>query len=408
MSIDTPAKTQRRAKNDGNAASKAPEAPLPRRQRATVTALIVLAVIAVCAAAKLAQPFIVPVIVGALASYSLKPMVEWLDRIHIPRALGAAVVLLVITGLVAGGVFLLRDDAASALAELPNAAHKIRLAAREKATAPAGPMSHVREAAAELNRAAAEATTGAPSPANAATPAPAPQPNAVERWLSEQSAKALEIVVEIGVAGLLAYFLLAAGDTFRRKLVHLAGPTLAARRITVEILDEIDAQVQRYLMTMLVLNTLIGIATWGILLLFGVEHAVLWGVFAAIVHIIPYAGSALTIVMTGVATFVQYEDIARALAVAGLVGFAATIIGMGLSAWMLGRAFRMNAVAVFVGLMFFGWLWGGWGLIVGVPILAIIKTAADRIEALGRVAALLGEARRPVPNGVSDSANAKS
>jgi len=96
-------------------------------------------------------------------------------------------------------------------------------------------MSHVREAAAELNRAAAEATTGTPSPANAATPPP--QPNAVERWLSEQSAKALEVAVEIGVAGLLAFFLLAAGDTFRRKLVHLAGPTLAARRITVEILD---------------------------------------------------------------------------------------------------------------------------------------------------------------------------
>lgn len=407
MSIQTPAKTNRRAKNDADAApGKAPEAPLPRRQRATVTALIVLAVLAVCAAAKLAQPFIVPVIVGTLASYSLKPVVEWLDRIHIPRALGAAVVLLVITGLVAGGVFLLRDDAASALAELPNAAHKIRLAARENANGPAGPMSHVREAAAELNRAAAEATTGTPSPANAATPPP--QPNAIERWLSEQSAKALDIVAEIGVAGLLAYFLLAAGDTFRRKLVHLAGPTLAARRITVQILDEIDAQVQRYLMTMLVLNTLIGIATWGILRLFGVDHAVLWGVFAAIVHIIPYAGSALTIVMTGVATFVQYEDIARTLAVAGLVGFAATMIGMGLSAWMLGRAFRMNAVAVFAGLMFFGWLWGGWGLIVGVPILAIIKTAADRIEPLERVATLLGEARRPVPNGVSDSAQAKS
>ena len=405
MSIDTPAKTNRRAKGDGTAATKAAEPVLPRRQRATVTALIVLAVLAVCAAAKIAEPFIVPVVVGALASYSLKPMVEWLDRFHVPRALGAAVVLLMLTGLVSGGVFLLRDDAAAALAELPNAAHKIRLAARENANAPAGPMSHVREAAAELNRAAAEATTGAPTPPAAA--APPPQPNAVERWLSAQSAKALEIVVEIGVAALLAYFLLAAGDTFRRKLVRLAGPTLAARRITVEILDEIDAQVQRYLMTMLILNSLIGVSTWAILLLFGVEHAVLWGVFAAIVHIIPYAGSALTIVMTGIATFVQFEDVARALAVGGLVGIAATLIGMGLSAWMLGRAFRMNAVAVFVALMFFGWLWGGWGLIVGVPILAIVKTTADRIPSLERLASLLGEARS-TPAPVSDTAQAKT
>ena len=139
-------------------------------------------------------------------------------------------------------------------------------------------MGHVRAAAAELNRAAAEAR---PAAAPVVVQAP-PPPNALQRWLSDQSAKALDVVIEIGIAGLLAYFLLAAGDTFRRKLVHVAGPTLAARRITVEILDEIDAQVQRYLMTMLVINTLIGLATWGILLAFGVEHAALWGVVAAV------------------------------------------------------------------------------------------------------------------------------
>jgi predicted PurR-regulated permease PerM len=386
--------------------TKPPEPVLPRRQRATVTALIVLAAFAVCAAAKLAAAFLIPVVVGMLASYSLKPMVTSLERMHIHRALGSAVVLLVLTALVVGGVFLLRDDAVSALAELPNAARKIRLAAHETARQPQGPMGHVRAAAAELNRAAAEATGAAA--AAAAPPAPPPAPSPLQRWLSEQSAKALDVVIEIAVAGLLAYFLLAAGDTFRRKLVHVAGPTLAARRITVEILDEIDQQVQRYLMTMLVINTLIGIATWAILLAFGVDHAVLWGVFAAIVHIIPYAGSAVTILATGVATFVQYEEIARALAVAGLVGVAATLIGMALSAWMLGRAFRMNAVAVFVALLFFGWLWGGWGLLVGVPLLAVLKTAADRIPSLERLATLLADDQRIATPAPAATAQAKT
>ena len=379
-----------------------PQEPvLPRRQRATVTALILLAALAVCTAAKLAAAFLIPVVVGILASYSLKPLVVWLERFHVPRPLGSAIVLVVVTALVACGVLLLRDDASSALAELPNAARKIRMAAHETAQKPEGPVGHVRAAAAELNRAAAEAT-GTPAAAPNRTPAPA-APSALERWLSDQSTKALEVVVQIGIAGLLAYFLLAAGDTFRRKLVHLAGPTLAARRITVEILDEIDTQVQRYLMTMLVLNTLIGISTWGILLAFGVDHAVLWGVFAAIVHLIPYAGSALTILATGIATFVQFDQIGRAFLVAGLIGVAATLIGMGLSAWMLGRAFRMNAVAVFVALLFFGWLWGGWGLLVGVPLLAVVKTTADRIPSLERIAILLGEAPRGV-NGGSEKA----
>ena len=372
---------------------KPPESPLPRRQRSTVTALIVLAVLAVCAAAKIAAPFLVPVVVGMLASYSLKPLVGALERVHIHRALGSAVVLLVVSAFVIGGVLLLRDDATSALAELPDAARKIRIAAHETGRERDGPMGHVRAAAAELNRAAAEATSGgAPVPVQ---PPPA-APNSFEKWLSDQSAKALGVVADIGLAGLVAYFLLAAGDAFRRKLVHVVGPTLAARRITVEILDEIDTQVQRYLMTMLIVNSLIGIATWSILLMFGVNHAGLWAVAAAIVHIIPYAGSALTIVATGIATFVQFEDIGRALLVAGMIGVAATLIGMGLSAWMLGRAFRMNAVAVFVSLLFFGWLWGGWGLLVGVPLLAIIKTTAENIPALERLATLLADEQRPI------------
>ena len=373
------------------ATSPSPEPPLPRRQRASVTALIVLAVLAVCAAAKIAAAFLIPVVVGMLASYSLKPLVATLERIHIHRALGAAVVLLVLTGFLAGSIFLLRDDAVAALAELPNAARKIRMAAHDTARGPEGPMGHVRAAAEELNRAAAEAASGG----GPVAPTPPPAPTALQKWLSDQSAKALDVIAESGIAGLVAYFLLAAGDTFRRKLVHLAGPTLAARRITVEILDEIDTQVQRYLMTMLTVNALIGIATWGILLVFGVNHAGLWGVAAAIVHMIPYAGSALTIVATGVATFVQYEQIGRALAVAASIGVEATLIGMGLSAWMLGRAFRMNAVAVFVSLLFFGWLWGGWGLLVGVPLLAIVKTTAESIPSLERLAALLADAQRP-------------
>ncbi|MGE5170047.1 MAG: AI-2E family transporter [Rudaea sp.] len=370
------------------------EAAAPmRRPRAVTTALVILAALAVCAAAKIAASFLIPVVVGVLASYSLRPMVTALERIRIHRALGAAIVLIVVSGIVTGGVLLLRDDANSALAELPDAARKIRLAAHRSAQAPAGPVKHVREAAAELNAAAAEATSGT-SPRAAPTAAPAAPPNAFQQWISAQSARALEVVVDIGLAGLLAYFLLAAGDTFRRKLVRAAGPTLAARRVTVEILDQIDAQVQRYLMTMLVINTLIGVATWAILLAFGVAHAGLWGIFAAIVHIIPYAGSAVTIVATGIATFVQFDEIGRALLVAFSVGVAATLIGMGLNAWMLGRAYRMNAVAIFVALLFFGWLWGGWGLLVGVPLLGIAKTVIDRTPSLERYTALLADEPR--------------
>jgi len=376
-------------------ATRIEEAAAIRRRRPAETALVVLAILAVIAAAKIAEAFLVPVIVGMLLSYSLKPLVAALERVHIHRAIGSALVLTLLGGVIAGGIFLLRDDANAALAELPNAARKVRMAARESAQKPEGAMGHVRAAAEELNRAAAEAASGG----KASTPAPAParEPTQIQRWISEQSSKALDVIIDIGIAGLLAYFLLAVGDAFRRKLVRVAGPTLAARRITVEILDEIDAQVQRYLLTMLIINTLIGLATWGILAAFGVEHAALWGVTAAVLHIVPYAGSALTIVATGFAAFVQFEEVSRALFVALSVGVAATAIGMGLSAWIQGRAFRINAVTVFVALLFFGWLWGGWGLLVGVPLLAVAKTTIDRLPSLERFVPLLSDEPKPAP-----------
>ncbi len=357
----------------------------PRRFRSAECALIAVAVVVVVTAAKLADAFLVPVVVGMLASYALKPMVAWLERIGVHRALGGAIVLAILTGLVIGGIFLLRDDARAAIAELPHAARKLRIAAHETARRPEGPVAHVRAAAAELNRAAAEAAGSGVSP-------PAPQPpalNGLQKWLAEQSSRVLAVVADLGIAAMLAYFLLASGDTFRRKLAQLAGPTLARRRITIEILDEIDAQVQRYLLTMLVINVVVALTTWAILAAFGVDHAALWGVIAGVLHVVPYAGSALTIVATGFAAFLQFEAAGRALFVALAIGTAATLIGTGLSSWMLGRAFRMNAVAVFVALLFFGWLWGGWGLLVGVPLLATVKTAADRIVPLRALGALI-------------------
>ncbi|HET8831655.1 MAG TPA: AI-2E family transporter [Casimicrobiaceae bacterium] len=381
-------------------ATRTDEAVVVRRRRPAETALVVLAILAVIAAAKIAEAFIVPVIVGTLLSYSLKPLVAMLERVHIHRVIGAAVVLTLLGAVIAGGVFLLRDDANAALAELPNAARKVRMAARENAQKPEGPIGHVRAAAEELNRAAAEATSGGKTTTPAA--APAPQPTQIQRWITEQSSKALDVIVDIGIAGLLAYFLLAVGDAFRRKLVRVAGPTLTARRITVEILDEIDTQVQRYLLTMLIINTLIGIATWGILAAFGMEHAALWGVTAAVLHIVPYAGSALTILATGFAAFVQFEVVGRALFVAFAVGVAATAIGMGLSAWIQGRAFQINAVTVFVALLFFGWLWGGWGLLVGVPLLAVAKTTIDRLPSLERFIPLLSDEPKTAPAAIAE------
>jgi predicted PurR-regulated permease PerM len=189
---------------------------------------------------------------------------------------------------------------------------------------------------------------------------------------------------------MLALFILAAGDTFRRKAVSLAGPTLAARRVTTELLDEIDSQVQRYLLVMLVANLLVGLAIAGLLAALGMERPAMWGTIAAIVHVVPYAGTAITTAAIGIAAFLQFGTLGAAAGVALAVLVLSAAIGLGLTTWLQGKASHMNPAAVFVALLFFGWLWGGWGLLLGAPLVAIAKTVSDRIPALNAFGAFLG------------------
>src|SRR4051794_25064809 len=255
----------------------APEERPQRKLRPAELALVVLAVAAVIAVAKVGAAFFIPVVVGLLISYALEPIVRAACRVRIPRVIAAAVVLMLVSASVVGLGFLLREDASLVVAQLPDAARKLRVAARESARTPS-PMGHVREAAAELNKAAAEA---AGTPTVAAPPANTGA-SGLQTWLADQSSNVLGAMSELGIALLLAYFILAQGDAFRRKAVHFAGNTLRERRVTVEILDDIHGQVQRYLLVMLVVNTLVGFSTWAVLAMFGVEQAGLWGAVSAV------------------------------------------------------------------------------------------------------------------------------
>jgi len=367
---------------------KAPEVVEWRGWRTAEIALVVLASLAAIAVARWAQAFLIPLTAGMLIAYALKPVVSALERLHVHRVIGAVLVLAALTGTIAGGIVLIRDDAISALADLPYAARKLRLAAQDSAREPGNPITHVREAAAEVSRAVAEAI-GGPLPA-APQAAAAPPPPEFREWGAAQSSKFLSVAADLGLAALLALFLLAAGDTFRRKLVALAGPTLAARRITVELLDEIDAQVQRYLLVMLVTNTLLGLCIWLLLSLFGMERAALWATIGGVLHFVPYAGAALATIAIGMAAFIQFGSLASAFGVGLAVLALSAVVGMGLLSWLQGRAGHMNPVAVFVTLLFFGWLWGGWGLLLGAPLVAIFRAIAERLPSMQAVGELAG------------------
>jgi predicted PurR-regulated permease PerM len=190
---------------------------------------------------------------------------------------------------------------------------------------------------------------------------------------------------------LLVVFLLLSGDTFKRKLMRISGPSLSKRKITAAIVDDIDRSIQNYMLTLLLANILLGILTWGAFRLIGLENAGAWAVAAGVLHFIPYLGPAVTALATGMAAFMQFESFSMAAVVSFSSLAIATLVGVVLVTWMSGRISKMNTTVVFVALLFWGWLWGVWGLLFAIPIMGMVKVFAERIEDLQPLAELLSE-----------------
>jgi predicted PurR-regulated permease PerM len=357
--------------------------------RARDIAIVVLAILATIAATKIAAPLFVPVVLGLMGSYALRPIVTWLESVKVPRWLGAMLVMASLLAALGGAGWWLADDVAAAVAELPTAARKLRSIVHQWQETGPGPISHVQEAATELGKTAAEMAGQQPVDASkAGTPAPA-APTLSSR-VAENAALVIGLVSQLAIAILLAGLMLAAGDAFRRKLVKIVGHSLARRRVTVEILDEIDTQVQRQLMILVACNVLIALSCWLTFQVAGLGRAALWATIVGLLHFIPYVGTAVATLLIGAVALVQTGSIASGLGFAALTATLAIAIGFLLMGWWQGRAVRMNAVATFIALLFFGWLWGAWGLILGGPLMAIVKVCADRIEPLNPLGELLG------------------
>jgi predicted PurR-regulated permease PerM len=189
----------------------------------------------------------------------------------------------------------------------------------------------------------------------------------------------------------LTFFLLLGGDTFKRKLVRLTGPSLSKKKITVQILDDINDSIQKYLFMLLLTNVLVGLLAWAAFSLIGLENAGAWAVAAGFLHIVPYLGPGVTAIATAMAAFMQFDSFSMALLVSGASMAIATVVGTFVTTWMTGRIVRMNAAAVFISLLFWGWLWGVWGLLLSIPIIVIVKVVSQHVEQLQPVAELLGD-----------------
>jgi predicted PurR-regulated permease PerM len=369
-----------------------PHVLLHMPQNVRSVALGVLMVIAVLAVLRWASGFFIPLMLGLVFTYALSPVVDWLQRLKVPRAISAGVLILGILGGAGACVYSLSDDANDLIASLPDAARKVRDVMHRSPKKQDTALETVQKAAAELQKAAEEA-----GPQGAAAS------RGVARVVVEKPRFDLRDHLWTGTLGLanvagqtvivtfLTYFLLVSGNTFRRKLVKIAGPGLAEKKLTVQALDENNAQMQRDLLVQLAASVAVGLATGICFAVIGLKHAAVWGVAAGVLNLVPYIGSFAVTAAAALVAFLQFNgDVNMAMLVAGSSLLINTIEGYLLVPWATSRANSMNPVAVFVGVLAWGWLWGVWGLLLGIPILMAVKAVCDRVDHLKPIGELLG------------------
>jgi predicted PurR-regulated permease PerM len=273
---------------------------------------------------------------------------------------------------------------------LPDAASKLRDAMRSHRGRNDTSLGTVQKAAAQLEQAAQEASTAAPATRGVQRVVIEKPRFDIRDHLWSGTVGLASVIGQVTVVTFLTYFLVLSGDTFRRKLVKITGKTLSDKKITVQALDEITEQIQRYLLVQVAASIIVGVATGLSFWALGLKHAAVWGFASGLLNLIPYIGSAIVTVAAALVGFLQFGEIDVALGLAGASLLIHTIVGNLLVPWLTSRATRMNPVVVFVGVLAWGWLWGIWGLLLGIPILMIVKAVCDRVEHLKPVGELLG------------------
>ena len=353
--------------------------------------LVVLAVLASIVVLRWAGAVFIPLLLALMLSYALAPVVEWFWRRHVPRVLTTTVLLLGIVGSIGSTAYWLSADAAELFKDLPIAARKVRDTLRDQSQQSGpGVLETVQQAAAQIE----QATQGQTAPLS---------PRGVTRVLVERPPFNIRDYLWSGTLGLmgfagqmmvvlfLTFFALCAGDTFRRKLVKITGPSLSRKKITVQLLDDITGQIERYLLVQLLMSVLVGIATWVVYWMLGIEYAAVWGVVAGLLNFVPYIGSLAVTGGSALVAVLPFGTVDMALIAGGASLAIHTISGNLVTPWLTSRASSMNPVVVFASVLAWGWLWGIWGLLLGMPIMMVIKAVCDRVEDLKPIGELMGK-----------------
>jgi predicted PurR-regulated permease PerM len=320
------------------------------------------------------RDFILPIVLALLLTFLLRPVVRVLKKIKIPEVAGAALVLIVLLGVAGYGTVRVSIPAAEWMYKAPERLRKIELQVQP-----------LRKLLDEASKAAEELKKIATTGTKDAVEVEIKRPGFSDAVLTGTQ----EVLIKSSVMFILLYFLLASGDLFQHKLGRLFSDERRKTRV-LEITREVERKISRYLLTVTLVNTLMGISLGIGMYLLGMPNPVLWGVMAGFLVFIPYLGPLIGISIVSLVALLTFDSLGRILLVPAIYLALETLQGQILTPMILGFRLALNPVAIFISLIFWGWIWGITGALLAVPILTVFKIFCDHTKALAPVGEFLG------------------
>lgn len=360
-----------------------PEAPVERtRRRIPAVAITGLFVLAVFYTAYFARDVLLPIVLAALLTLVLMPVMRLLVAIRIPKPLGAALVVGGLLGGLIAGASLVVEPASEWMAQAPAMIAQIEAKVRTFKHS----VEKVSKAAEKVEKLAAPEGAAKPKPR------PAERPSLTSRIIGG----AQQVLLVAAPTVVLLYFLLATGDLFLRKLVKIL-PKLSDKKRAVTVAHTVQDEMAIYLFTITCINAGLGIATGIAMYVLDMPNPVLWGVMAALFNYVPYLGALLSLTVLTVVAAITFDALADTLAVPATFFTLTFLEGQILTPYITGRRLTLNPVVIFLSMLLWGWLWGVVGMLIAVPIAMIVRIVCEHVEWLKPFGEFLSSERTEMP-----------
>lgn len=325
-----------------------------------------------------ARDFFLPVILALVFNFLLAPVVRALKRLRFPEALSSALVIVAVFAVLGLLVFELSGPFADWLQKLPETGAALQ--------AKVQPLRKSFEKFASASEQFEKLATMRAENRKAPQRVELKQTSLLDTLFSGTSKFIFSLIFLI----VLLFFLLASGDLFLSKLVHVL-PTLADKKKAVQIAREIEGNISKYLLTITVINASIGVLSGFLFWALGIPNPALWGAIAGLLNFIPTVGALSVAVLLTLVAAASFSSFTHALLVPAAFLGLTIAIGTFVSPLVMGRRLTLNPVVIFLGLSFWGWLWGIPGALLAVPMLAMFKIFCDHIEPLAPIGEFLGQ-----------------